>query len=180
MIKRLCFMVALALSAFVAAAAQHGINVDDMNRDGAACTDFFDYANGGWRKANAIPDYMDRWSRRWQSGELNKSHVRDILVNLSSRTDWPRGSAEQLSGDYYAACMDESHVDQLGIAPLMPLLNEIRAIKRPADLQKAIRDLQDVGVQAPFVVYARQDLHDPTRVIAQVDAAGLGLPDRDY
>ena len=29
-------------------------------------------------------------------------------------------------------------------------------------------------------LYADQDLHDPTRMIAHVDASGLGLPDRDY
>lgn len=179
MIKRIGF-AALALGALTAAAAEHGINADDINRDGAACTDFFDYANGAWRKVNAIPADMDRWSRRWQSGELNKSRVRDILVDLSSHTDWPTGSAEQLSGDYYAACMDESRIDGLGIVPLTPLLTQIRTIRHPAQLQRAIRHLQDIGVQAPFAVYARQDLHDPTRVVAQVDAAGLGLPDRDY
>jgi putative endopeptidase len=179
-IARIGFVAAVSLSAAIAAAAQHGINPDDINRDGAACTDFFDYANGAWRRANAIPDYMDRWSRRWQSGELNKSRVRDILVELSGRRDWPAGSAEQLSGDYYAACMDESRIDQSGLAPLAPLLKGIRGMKRTADLQKVIRRLHETGVPAPFVVYGRPDLHDPTRVIAQVDAAGLGLPDRDY
>ncbi len=180
MIIRIGFLAALGLTTLVAAAAQHGIHPEDINREGAACTDFFDYANGAWRKANAIPDDMDRWSRRWQSGELNKSRVRDILSELSRRKDWPAGSAEQLSGDYYAACMDEGHIDSLGIAPLTPLLNEIRRIKRPAELQRTIRQLQGIGVQAPFAVYARPDLHDPAHVIAQVDAAGLGLPDRDY
>ena len=94
--------------ATAAAAAPHGIEPADINRNGNACTDFFDYANGAWRKENAIPDYMDRWSRRWQSGEINKEHVRDILDEVSARRDWPAGSAEQLSGDFYGACMDES------------------------------------------------------------------------
>ena len=70
-----------------------------------------------WRKAHPIPDYMDRWSRRWQSGETNKEHVRDILTDVSARRDWPVGSAEQLSGDFYAACMDDSAIDALGVKP---------------------------------------------------------------
>jgi putative endopeptidase len=172
----------IALSGFasMSIAAQHGIIPEDINRDGAACTDFFDYANGTWRKANAIPDYMDRWSRRWRSGELNKEHVRDILVNLSSRKDWPRGSPEQLSGDFYAACMDEDQINKLGSAPLKPLLAEIAAIKTAADLQRVIRDLHAIRIGVPFAVYALSDLHDPTLVVAFVDAAGLGMPDRDY
>jgi endothelin-converting enzyme/putative endopeptidase len=161
-------------------AAQHGIIPEDINRDGAACTDFFDYANGAWRKQNAIPDYMDRWSRRWKSGELNKEHVRDILTGLSDRKDWPSGSAEQLSGDFYAACMDEGRIDQLGAAPIKPLLDEIGAIKTKADLERVIRRLHDLRIFVPFAVYSQPELHNPAQVIAQVDAAGLGMPDRDY
>ena len=61
--------------------------------------------------ANAAPPaparwtVMDRWSRRWESGELNKEHVRSILDEVSARRDWPAGSAEQLSGDFFGACM---------------------------------------------------------------------------
>lgn len=102
------FVVLLAASTTASAGAVHGIQPADVNRAGDPCTDFFDYANGTWRKQNPIPDYMDRWSRRWQSGEVNKEHVRDILNELSARTDWPQGSAGQLAGDFYAACMDES------------------------------------------------------------------------
>ncbi|HET7779104.1 MAG TPA: hypothetical protein VFL07_11165, partial [Rudaea sp.] len=69
----------LACSATTAFAASHGIDPNDMNKQGAACTDFFDYANGAWRATHAIPDYMDRWSKRWESGETNKEHVKDIL-----------------------------------------------------------------------------------------------------
>jgi putative endopeptidase len=97
-----------------ASGAVHGIHPEDIDRNANACTDFFAYANGEWRKQNPIPDYMDRWSRRWQSGEVNKEHVRDILNELSARTDWPKGSAGQLAGDFYATCMDESRIDALG------------------------------------------------------------------
>ncbi|MBF6024564.1 M13 family metallopeptidase [Lysobacter niastensis] len=177
----LSIAVVLATATLSASAgALHGIDPNDMNRSAAACTDFFDYANGAWRQQNPIPDYMDRWSRRWQSGEVNKEHVRDILADVSAKTDWPKGSAEQLAGDYYAACMDESRVDQLGMKPIQPWLDEVRAIKSRADLQKTMRHLHTVGIAVPFVLYSNQDLHEPTQVIAHVDAGGLGMPDRDY
>jgi endothelin-converting enzyme/putative endopeptidase len=180
MIKIGSFAIALLGFASLSTAAQHGVIPEDINRNGAACTDFFDYANGAWRKANAIPDYMDRWSRRWKSGELNKEHVRDILAGLSGQKTWPSGSPEQLSGDFYAACMDEGRINKLGITPLQPLLAEVRAIKTEADLQRVIAHLHDMRIFAPFAVYSQSELHNPTQVSAQVDAAGLGLPDRDY
>jgi endothelin-converting enzyme/putative endopeptidase len=172
------FLACLAVS--VSAYAQHGIDASDMRRDGAACNDFFDYANGTWRAAHPIPDYMDRWSRRWESGEINKEHVRDILADVSKKADWPQGSAEQLSGDFYAACMDEGRINAIGVKPAQLLLDETRALKTRADVQRTIEHLHDIGVAVPFGLIAAQDLHDPTQMIAHLTAGGLGLPDRDY
>jgi len=177
--SRLPLVLLLAFGT-ASAGSLHGIMPDDVNRNANACTDFFDYANGTWRKQHPIPDYMDRWSRRWESGEVNKEHVRDILTEVSAKHDWPQGSAEQLSGDYYAACMDESAINQRGLAPVTPWLDEVGAIKSRTDVQHTISHLHDVGIPVPFAVYSAQDLHDPTRVVANVDASGLGLPDRDY
>lgn len=173
-------LVALFASASAFAGAPHGIIAGDINRSGDACVDFFDYANGTWRKQNPIPADMDRWSRRWQSGETNKEHVRDILAELSANTDWPKGSAGQLAGDFYAACMDESRIDAQGSKPVQPWLADVDAIKDKADLQAMIGKLHAIGVNVPFSVLAFEDLHDPGRTIAHVAAGGLGMPDRDY
>ena len=171
---------ALMGAATSAMAGPHGIEPADINGDANPCVDFFDYANGAWRKANPIPDYMDRWSRRWQSGEVNKEHVRNILEQVSARRDWPAGSAEQLSGDFYGACMDEARVNKAGIAPLRPLLDEIGAIESRADVERFIARSHAIGVDAGFEIDVDQDLHEPSLMIAHVDASGLGLPDRDY
>ena len=151
-----------------------------MDRTQDPCTDFYAYANGAWRAANPIPASMDRWSRRWQAGETNKQRLKDILEEISKRTDWPPGSVEQLVGDFYAACMDTARIDQLGLTPLGPLLSQIDAIHSQADLQRVIRRLQDLGLSVPFALGATPDQHQPSRTIVDVGAAGLGLPDRDY
>ena len=130
--KKCNFFIAGFFSLAVSAAeAPHGILPGDINRDGNACTDFFDYANGNWRRENPIPDYMDRWSRRWQSGEVNKEHVRGILDEVSARPRLAGRSAEQLSGDFYGACMDEDRIEKTGIAPVKALLDEIRLDRNP-------------------------------------------------
>ena len=177
---RRCALAACIATASVSVYAAHGIDATDMDKNGAACTDFFDYANGAWRASHPIPDYMDRWSRRWESGEINKEHVRDILTEVSAKSDWKAGSPEQLSGDFYAACMDEKQVDALGIKPVQSYLDDVRAIKTRADVQAMIGKLHDVGVGVPFGVFGQQDLHDPTQIVANIVAGGLGMPDRDY
>src|SRR2546430_5181807 len=159
---------------------QHGVVVADIDRPANPCTDFFEFANGAWRKANPIPASMQRWSRRWQAGENNKERLKEILEEVSKRSDWPKGSVEQIVGDDYASCMDEARADADGTKPIAPMLASIDAIETPADLQRAIRRLQDVLVTAPFALVSQPDQHEPSRTIAEMAADGLGLPDRDY
>ena len=160
-----------------------GIELSDINRSVDACTDFFDFSNGAWRAANPIPPSMSRWSRRWQAGENSKEQLKGILeetAEKSAKKDAPKGSVDQLVGDYYAACMDMSARNAAGIEPLKPYLAEIAAIKTTADVSREITRLHDVGIPAPFGVAAGSDNHNPNDVIAQIYASGLGLPDRDY
>jgi putative endopeptidase len=163
-----------------ASAQQSSIYVGDVDRSAQACTDFYQYANGGWRAKNPIPREMSRWSRRWKAGEDAKTQLKDILDAVARRTDWHKGSPEQLIGDFYGACMDEKAIDAAGIAPAAPVLKEIDAIKTPADLQRVIRHLQTLAVGAPFNLNSASDNHNPSATIATISAGGLGLPDRDY
>jgi len=176
----LVLLLTLLCSAAAFAQAQAGIEVSDLDRKADPCTDFYEYSNGAWRANNPIPSTMDRWSRRWAAGETNKDQLRVILDEASAKKNQPKGSVDQLIGDYYGACMDESRVNQAGATPVKPMLAEIAAMKNQADLQKMIIRLQSYGFQVPFGVNAAPDNHDPTHVIANVQASGLGLPDRDY
>ena len=54
------------------------------------------------------------------------------------------------------------------------------AIQDSSGLEKEVIKLQGMGVQAPFGFGSTQHPHEPTKVIADVAAGGLGLPDRDY
>ena len=160
--------------------AVRGIYVEDLDRSADACTDFFAFANGRWRRDNPIPPSMVRWSRRWAAGETAKDQLKVILDEVSAKPSWPEGSAEQLIADHYGACMDEARANALGAKPLEPLLAEIDAIADVAGVQRMIGRLHDHAISVPFGIYASSDNHEPTRVIAHVYASGLGLPDRDY
>lgn len=179
---RLAF-TSLLLSATLLAqtpASQRGVFVDDIDRSADACSNFFDYANGAWRKANPIPPSQQRWSRRWASGELSKEQLRTILDDLSKRHDWPMGSIDQQITDFYGSCMDEKRINELGTKPIEPLLADIDAIKTRVGVPSMITRLHELQIAAPFGVRSTPDNHNPTDVIATIFASGLGLPDRDY
>ncbi len=174
-------LMLLVASAATAAesAAQQGVQAGDIDRKTDPCTDFFQYANGRWRAENPIPASMPRWSRRWAAGEANKDQLRKILEQAAAMKA-QRGSIEQLTGDFYAGCMNEQQANSLGAKPIAPLLTQIDAIRTQADLQKTLAALHEVQIAAPFVVAGDSDAHNPSFTIAQYYASALGMPDRDY
>ena len=178
---RTLVLLLLASAALVAQeSAQKGIELADMNRNVEACTDFFDFSNGAWRAMNPIPPSQTRWSRRWQAGEESKDRLKGLLEEAAAVKNPPKGSIDQLIGDFYGACMNEAEINRLGIKPLDPLFAQIDAMKTAADVERMITRFQQIAIPVPFAVTAGSDNHNPTDVIAQVYASGLGLPDRDY
>jgi putative endopeptidase len=133
-----------------------------------------------WRAEHPIPSSMDRWSRRWEAGEINKDQLRMILDDVSSQPGQTAGTPAQLTGDFYAACTNQKAIDQAGIKPLEPLMAKVNAIRDRAGVVAGIVELHSLGIQVPFGLSGSSDLHDPRYVIAHVGAGGLGLPDRDY
>jgi putative endopeptidase len=158
----------------------HGIQLADLDRKADPCDDFFAFANGTWRANNPIPASMTRWSRRWQSGENAKDQLHDILETATVDKSAPKGSNDQIIGDYYGACMDESRINARGMDPIKPWFARIDAASDMATLQTIMADLSEVFVSAPFAMGSQQDPHKPSWVLADFSASGLSLPDRDY
>lgn len=175
------FSVLLASSLlFSQSSSLHGIQLGDLDRKADPCDDFFEFANGTWRANNPIPASMTRWSRRWQSGENAKDHLHDILEAAAADRSAPKGSTEQIIGDYYGACMDESRVNTRGMDPIKPWFARIDAASDRASLQDIMADLGEIFINAPFATGSQQDPHKPSWVLADFSASGLSLPDRDY
>jgi len=180
-ILRVCFLVVTASAmALCQTSAGRGIELSDINRSVNPCTDFYEFANGTWRANNPIPPSMQRWSRRWAAGESSKDKLKEILDEVSAGKGEPAGGVRQQIGDFYAACMDEKAVNSLGITPVQPYLQKIDSLKDMNDVQRFIIELHGMGIFIPFGIVSSQDNHNPTQVIADSFAGGLGLPDRDY
>jgi len=176
----LLYLFALLLAIPLVAQKQQGIEVSDMDRKADPCNNFYDYANGTWRAQNPIPASMDRWSRRWAAGDANKENLKIILEEAAAKHNQPKGSSAQLTGDFYAACTDMSAVNAAGMAPIKPTLQQIDAIHDTAGVQEMIVELQALSLRVPFGFGSFPDPHNPSMTIADIGAAGLGLPDRDY
>ena len=157
-----------------------GFDVANMDTSVSACSNFFQYANGGWTAKNEIPAAFSRWGRFEVLDEQNIAVLHGILDGLLAKKSLKAGSNEQKVADYYRSCMDEPGIEAQGIQPLQPELDRIAAINDVAALQAQIARFHAYRVPAVFGFGAGQDFKNSQAVIAQAVQGGLGLPDRDY
>ena len=180
----LCAAITLVSTAFAQtpatpAANRSNFNVENIDRSVSPCEDFYRYACGTWLKNNPIPADRPEWGRFDELAERNQAILREIL-DSASRRGASGSPVDQKIGAFYRACMDEKVVEEKGDSPLKPELDRIRAIHDLPSLTLEIGRLQRMGVDAVFSTGSGQDFKDSTKVIAQLDQAGIGLPERDY
>src|SRR5512140_2999212 len=113
------------------------------------CDDFYQFACGGWRKANPIPGDKARWGRFDQLAEFNQYTLRDILEQASKPTPG-RTPVERQVGDLYASCMDQSAIDRRGLEPIRADLAAIAGASTKSDLARVLGTLRSSGVGGPF------------------------------
>jgi len=156
-----------------------GFNTANFDKTCKPCDDFYQFAMGGWMKANPIPAEYSTWGTFTQLRDNNLTAMRTIL-EAAAKADAPAGSNEQKIGVFYASCMDTTAIDAAGLKPIATELAAIDAINDRKSLDAAIAQLQREGASVLFRFGSGQDIKDSTRVIAVASQGGLGMPDRDY
>ncbi|XP_014666380.1 PREDICTED: endothelin-converting enzyme 1-like [Priapulus caudatus] len=147
------------------------------------CNDFFQFACGGWIKANPIPEGKSMWGTfgtLWQENQL-------VLKNVLEQPLPANASVSALKAQkYYKSCLDKNDtMELLGAQPLLDLIAKVGGwnITGEFDLetwnfQSTLQKLNDY-VSAFFGVWVGEDDKNSTTHILQVDQASLGL-DRKY
>lgn len=151
-------------------------NLDSSVRPG---DDFFKYANGRWLAANPIP----ATEHSWGIGRLVVDQVRSQLLAIceeGAATMAPKGSVEQLVGDYWIAGMDSVAIERRGVEPLQDELARIDAVSDREGLARVIARHQTLGTGALHTTFVAPDDKNSEVNVVFLYQGGLGLPDRDY
>lgn len=141
--------------------------------------DFFDYANGGWIKANPIPGDQSSWGIGGLVAEENRNRLKKIAED-AAKANGAQGSTEQKIGDFYTTAMDSAKIEQDGIKPLQPLLDKINAVADGKTLQSTFAEFDKIGVGGPVGMYVSQDDKNSAAYALQMHQTGIGLPEREY
>jgi len=158
--------------------AQSGIVPDWIDTSADPCVDFYAFACGGFMKTATIPADRSSWSTILIVVKDAEDFLHKVLDDAAKGTSSDPTLAK--IGSYYAACMDEAAIEQAGITPIQPLLDAIGKVTDRATAAAAVIELHANGVFPLFQLGPSQDFGDATQVIASIDQAGLGLPDRKF
>jgi putative endopeptidase len=179
--------LALTLGLATSAAGQGAVPMQstpldpaNLDRSVSACTDFYQFANGGWVKRNPVPAAYSRWGSFDQLQENNQSNLLTILRGAAANGNAQASEDIRKLGVYYSSCMDSVAAERAGAQPIKAELDRINAIGNRDQLEGEIARLHSRGVSLLFGFSAQQDLKNSTSVIAGVGQGGLSLPDRDY
>lgn len=147
---------------------------DDTGMDTAVKPgdDFYNYANAKWEKKTEIPADKSNYGMFSALYDLSKERVGKILDTAKKQ----KGSK---IGDAYASYLDTASVEKLGMAPIKPWMQKIRAVKTHAQLEKLLPQAARNGVSGFFGGYVGQDDKNPENYIFQISQGGTGLRDRD-
>jgi endothelin-converting enzyme/putative endopeptidase len=157
-----------------------GLDVTAMDPQVDPCEDFYQYACGGWRSHNPIPNDASSWNVYSKLHQDNLQFLKGILETAGNARR-SRTESEQKIGDYYAACMDTGAIDRAGLQPISQQLARLESGVTAVQLPAFLAELHSgVSGQAFFSLDSSQDFADAKSVITFVMASGLGLPDRDY
>ena len=172
-------MMALAMTTAASAQLRSGISLADLDPTVRPADDFYEYACGGWMKANPLPAAYSRYGSFDRLAEDNNKRINGILKELQSNT-YPEGSVEQKLSDLYKLAMDSVRRDREGVEPLMPLIRRLEAAKTKEQLFKEQLALMPYGESEMFVSYIAADDKNASQNILNIMQGGLTLGQKDY
>jgi putative endopeptidase len=172
------FLIGLQITPAVYGQSQSGLELSAIDKSADPCNNFYQYACGGWLKANPIPPDEASWGRFDVLFESNQKILRSILEDSAAHMD--RSPTDQKVGGFYGSCMAEDTIEKLAATPLRPELDRIAALAANADLPIEIARLHTLQVQVFFDFSSSPDPDNARRNIANLDQGGLGLPEKDF
>ena len=172
-------MALAMMTASASAQLKSGINLNDLDKSVRPADDFYEYACGGWMKANPLPAAYSRYGSFDRLAEDNNKRINGILKELQENT-YSAGTVEQKLSDLYKLAMDSARREKEGLAPVMPLIKRLEAAKKKEQLFAIQLEMMPYGESELFGSYIGADEMDAMKNILTVRQGGLTLGQKDY
>ena len=176
--KKMFLAVMLAIISMGATAQGLKSNMDTSAKPG---DDFWQYAVGGWLKANPLDKQHAENGAFTDLEELNKKRINALIMKYAAETGLPQGSDGQKIGTLYRLYMDSVGRNKMGYEPIMPYLKQVRELQSREELLKLMYELDGKGFNtAPFGINLSLNPFKSSEFMMSVGHGGASLAQEYY
>ena len=178
MIKKMFIAVALAFVSLAVSAQNFKKDMDPSVKPG---DDFWQYAVGGWLKANPLDKVHPENGAFTDLSELNNDRINKLIMMYAEKRDLPQGSDGQKIGALYRLYMDSVGRNKMGYEPILPYLKQVRELKTREELLKLMYAFDAKGFNtAPFGLSLSLNPFNSSEYMMGAGHGGASLPKEYY
>ena len=178
MIRKVFFAAAMALINLASTAQNLKQNMDPSVKPG---DDFWQYAVGGWLKANPLDAQHPENGAFVDLYELNNDRINKLVMAYAEKKDLPQGSDGQKIGALYRLYMDSIGRNKMGYEPIMPYLKQVREVQSRDEALRLMYALDAKGFNtAPFGLSLSLNPFNSAEYMMHAGHGGASLPKEYY
>ncbi|CAG5019091.1 unnamed protein product [Parnassius apollo] len=157
--------------------------LSSLNKDVDPCTDFYEFACGGWIKKNPVPE----WSTSWDQLALLREQLIENLRELLEAED-KEGLPESVvkAKKLYRTCIDTDKLEEKGIKPIEDILKKLGLTPKPPIEASANFSWESVtgkgrrllGLNVLISVQVAEDVRNTSRNRIVVEQVSPGFSER--
>lgn len=160
-------------------AAVPALNPENFNTAVAPGEDFYEYATGGWQVAHPLKPEFSRYGAFDMLAENNQIRLNDLFKEMT-KMKTEAGTDEQKIVDLYTMGLDSLKLNEEGIAPVLPFINELDSVVDATSFAEASGKLARNGETSIYGCYVMADLMNSDTNVIYVSEDGLAMGNRDY
>lgn len=156
-----------------------GVTMSNLDKSVKPTENFYQYACGGWMKANPLDAEHSRYGAFDKLAEDNQKQLKTIVQETSQKKNEVGSVADKIA-TLYNIGMDSVKLQQQGAAPIQSYLTKIANINNRQQLQQEMVALHRIGIDPFFGLFNEADNENAKMSIAWIYQTGIGMGDRDY
>ena len=141
--------------------------------------DFYQYATGGWQKANPMKPEFSRYGVFDILRENNEVRLNDLFASMT-KSKAEKGSVEQKIADLYTMGLDSVRLNKEGLQPLKTDLSQLMQLSELEHVAIALARIHTAAGNPLFGIGVSADLMNSNINALYADQSGLGMGNRDY